>query len=197
VQLLLVRHGQSTWNALGRWQGTENPPLSDLGVAQGKAAGRALAGLGHDVDAVWTSDLQRAARTAELLAIGLGLGAVTKVAELRERFAGPWQGHTRAEIEDGWPGWLGEGRRPDDFEADDALLERAVGGIRRVAETCGAELAVAVTHAGILMSLDRLAGEGPHRFPNLGGRWFEVTDDGLVGGERVELVPEGVDLGVE
>ncbi len=38
VELLLVRHGESTWNAVGRWQGWADPPLSDLGRAQAEAA---------------------------------------------------------------------------------------------------------------------------------------------------------------
>ncbi len=57
-RLLLVRHGQSEWNAAGRWQGQADPPLTDLGRAQARAAARAIGG----VDAVFASDLQRARR---------------------------------------------------------------------------------------------------------------------------------------
>ena len=45
ARILLVRHGESEWNALGRWQGQADSPLSDLGRQQAKAASRALGSL--------------------------------------------------------------------------------------------------------------------------------------------------------
>ena len=69
ASLLVVRHGQSVWNAEGRWQGRADPPLTPLGEQQ--AADAAL----HvgPIDEVWSSDLQRAHRTAEIVAAHLGL----------------------------------------------------------------------------------------------------------------------------
>src|SRR3954454_17144605 len=94
TSLLLVRHGQSVWNADGRWQGQADPPLSALGEQQAVEAANRLDG----IDAVGTSDLVRHARTADLLAHELGVDVVVD-ARWRERHAGEWQGHTRAEIE--------------------------------------------------------------------------------------------------
>ena len=59
TRVLLVRHGQSEWNADGRWQGQADSPLSDLGRRQAREAARAIGA----VDAIWSSDLQRAAVT--------------------------------------------------------------------------------------------------------------------------------------
>src|SRR3954470_12262051 len=121
TSLLLVRHGQSVWNADGRWQGQADPPLSALGEQQAVEAANRLDG----IDAVWTSDLVRAARTADLLAHELGVDVVVD-ARWRERHAGEWQGHTRAEIEWAWPGHLGDGRRPPGWESDAEVVGRAL-----------------------------------------------------------------------
>ena len=57
TRVLLVRHGQSEWNADGRWQGQADPALTDLGRHQALHASRSLG----SVDAIVASDLQRAA----------------------------------------------------------------------------------------------------------------------------------------
>src|SRR3546814_14677380 len=68
TRVLLVRHGQSEWNATGRWQGQADPPLTDLGRAQAHHAARSLG----VVDAIVASDLQRAADTAPIISGELG-----------------------------------------------------------------------------------------------------------------------------
>jgi len=108
TRALLTRHGQSEWNALGRWQGQADPPLSDLGRRQAHEAARSLG----TVDGIWASDLQRAAETAVIIGDDMGVGPVVLDADLRERDAGEWTGLTRAEIERRYPGFLPDGRRP-------------------------------------------------------------------------------------
>ena len=72
TEVLVLRHGQSEWNALGRWQGQENPPLTDLGREQAVEAAQAVG----TVDAVFASPLDRAARTAGIIyALERALGA--------------------------------------------------------------------------------------------------------------------------
>src|ERR1051325_541049 len=93
-RILVVRHGQSTWNADGRWQGQADPPLSDLGVAQAEAAARTVDG----VDVISASDLERAHHTATILAAPRQLEVVAD-ARLRERDAGEWTGLTRVQID--------------------------------------------------------------------------------------------------
>ena len=104
TRILLVRHGESEWNATRRWQGQADPPLTDLGRTQ---AAHAAAALGA-VDAIVTSDLQRASATAQVIADALGLDAPMIDPRLRERDAGEWSGLTREEIHDQWPGYLTE-----------------------------------------------------------------------------------------
>ena len=103
-----MRHGQSEWNAIGRWQGQADPPLSDLGRRQAREAARAIGA----VDAVWASDLRRAAETAAIISADIGVGPVVLDPDLRERDAGEFSGLTRAEIEERFPGYLEDDRRP-------------------------------------------------------------------------------------
>lgn len=93
---ILLRHGQTSWNRQKRFQGQLDVPLDEAGLRQAEAAAIAL----HRVErpqVIVTSDLERAARTAEALGRRAGL-PVTPDRDLREAHAGRWQGMTHAEI---------------------------------------------------------------------------------------------------
>ena len=98
TRLLLVRHGQSEWNALGKWQGQANPPLTDIGREQARQAGSVLG----QFDAIFSSDLQRASETAVIISEILGIGPVVTDSDLQERCAVPWHGLTREENAEIW-----------------------------------------------------------------------------------------------
>jgi glucosyl-3-phosphoglycerate phosphatase len=95
-RLVLVRHGESIWNAEGRIQGQRCAGLSEVGHAQAKAVGHALAEA-HPGAAVVASDLQRCQETGEPLLDALGVEAAVD-ARLRERSFGAWEGRLRAEV---------------------------------------------------------------------------------------------------
>ena len=84
------------------------------------------------VDAIYASDLVRAHHTAELVAAQLGVDVVVEPG-LRERSAGEWEGRTRAEIDEGWPGYLETGRRPAGYEPDASVLDRVLGALDAIA----------------------------------------------------------------
>ncbi|MFA5883717.1 MAG: histidine phosphatase family protein [Acidimicrobiia bacterium] len=186
-RILLVRHGQSTWNAEGRWQGQADPPLSDLGVEQAEAAARVL----ERIDAVWSSDLERANRTARILS-GPHALAVTADPRVRERAAGPWTGLTRDEIEAQFPGHLADGRRPPGYEDDEALAARALAALRDFATALDGGTGVVVTHGGVILTVERYHGLERAPIRNLEARWIEVTGlgsaTGFAVGERVTLL---------
>jgi probable phosphoglycerate mutase len=97
-ELLLVRHGQSTANAEGVWQGQMEFPLSERGRAQASLAGRGLAG--EPFEGLYSSPLSRAFETAEIIREGAGFaGEVIPVHGLSERNGGILEGHTWAEQE--------------------------------------------------------------------------------------------------
>src|SRR6185436_91891 len=66
MRLIIVRHGESEWNRVGRYQGQCDAPLSDLGLRQAEALARRLSD--EPLDVIFTSPLQRAAKTAEAIA---------------------------------------------------------------------------------------------------------------------------------
>lgn len=196
TRILLVRHGQSEWNASGRWQGRADPPLTSVGVEQAVAAGEAL-GM---VDAIVTSSLRRAHHTAAVLAEIIGVGPVEVEERLVERDVGEWTGLTLEEIDRRWPGARSTRRLPPGFEDDAALLERVFAALGTLAARFPGGEVVAVTHGGVMHALDRhLEGEGP-RIPNLGARWVEIravtgTAEGVRLGARVALLPDAAPLG--
>ena len=186
TRILLVRHGQSVWNADGRWQGQADPPLSDIGVDQAAAAADSDAVDG--VRALYSSDLERARHTAQLLGVRLGLDPVVDV-RLRERHAGGWEGRTRAEIEAGWPGFLESGERPDGYEPDASVLARVLAVLAAIASEHDDDDVLVVTHGGVVRTVERhLGGEADGLIPNLGGRWLRHDGTTPVLGERVVLL---------
>ena len=192
--LLLVRHGQSTWNGQGRWQGQADPPLSPLGEAQAAEAALQLGGLGLRFGAVASSDLVRARRTAEIVAGALGLGPVVVEPAVKEYDVGRWCGLTKAEIEEGWPGMIAQwasGALPSTpgGEPRVAFGERIVVGLRRLAAAAPPGDLLVVTHSGVVRTLERLLGVEHVWIGNLSGRWCEVGDDGLLSlGDGVVLL---------
>jgi probable phosphoglycerate mutase len=187
TKLLIVRHGQSEWNALGRWQGQADPPLTDVGKKQAIKATKKL-GL---FDSIVSSPLQRAENTASIISEITGVGPVTTEVGLIERDAGPWQGLTRIEIEKGWPGFLDSGNRPDGYETDPDLLLRIFEVLKKISKSSKkSDSILIISHAGIVHALENLHNQPPKKVPNLGGRWFEFVDDELIMGKRASLITE-------
>jgi broad specificity phosphatase PhoE len=150
TELVIVRHAQSEWNAVGRWQGWADPPLSELGVRQARTAGRGLltsVGEPGPPGLLASSDLRRARRTVELLGAALEEGGadgrppeLLVDPDLREYDAGDWTGLRRVDIEARWPAELaawdaGRLDRPpggEDVSVFAARLLAAVERIRRI-----------------------------------------------------------------
>lgn len=184
TNVLLLRHGQSEWNAEGRWQGLADPPLSDLGRQQAYVAVQHLG----TVDDIVASDLQRAAQTAEILSNGIGVGPVLLDARLRERDAGEWTGLTRHDIEHRWPGALERGDKPNGYEADDVIIGRVMSALADVHRTTAGGDVLVVAHGGVIRAVERHLGAEDGLLPNLGGRWIVMRSDHVALGERVVLI---------
>ncbi len=190
--MLLVRHGQSVWNAAGRWQGQADPPLSELGREQAFQAAQRLG----TVDLIVCSDLERAVDTAMVISEMLGVGPVAVDPRLRERDAGAYSGLTREEIDVAFPGYLDERRHPPGWESDDSVLARIHECLAEIAaQYPGAEVVV-VTHGGCVYALEQEHGEPFERLPNLAGRWLDHRGphpDGapnVMLGDRITLVDD-------
>ncbi len=200
ADLLVVRHGESEWNALGRWQGQADPELSTLGEQQAALAATSLAGA--HVDRVVSSDLRRARRTAVIITELLGIGPPTLDPGLREVDVGEWSGLTRREIETRWPSLVvawSEGRleATPGGETLSALRSRVTQAIRRLLED-GAlangsdpSTILVVSHRRAITALEESVGVRPIRAGHLAGRRFATGPSGdLLAGEPLYLLDD-------
>ena len=170
--LILWRHGRTSWNAHSRFQGQEDIPLDDVGHDQVRRAALTLAGLkpAHIV----ASDLTRAMSTAQALADLVDLD-VHADPDLRETYAGEWQGLTRQEIIERYPddyaAWGGNSNlRPGGGETRLEVADRVTRGIDRALQNIddGQTLVVA-SHGGALRAgLGRLLALEPEQWTLLG-----------------------------
>jgi len=198
TDLLLVRHGLSEWNLVGRWQGWADIPLAEAGEAQSREARSALADLG--LTAIVHSGMQRTERTAAVLAEVLDVPVEVEPG-LKEYDVGEWSGLTRPEIERRWPGALDawfQGRLPatPGGESPESFADRLLDAVRRVALTHPGGTVLCVTHGGAVGTLQRVLSEGGQpgpRIANLSGRWVHVDWEGerftVKLGDLVHLLP--------
>ena len=151
--LVLVRHGETDWNAVNRFQGHADPPLNETGRAQARAL---AAELRREVfAALYTSPLQRAAETAAIIGHQQVLEPRPDDA-LKEVDVGSWSGLTREEVEQRYPAgfarWLEYGHGWDDGETYHELGDRVVTGLTRIAERHDGGDVLMITHGGPIRS---------------------------------------------
>jgi probable phosphoglycerate mutase len=160
ARIVVVRHGETVWNAEMRMQGQLDTALSERGRRQAARAAEALAGEG--IEAIVASDLARAYDTAAAIAAVLGLPVATD-AGLRERSFGIFEGHTYAEIDARWPDEAARWRRhepafaPEGGESLIAFNDRAVAAVTRIAAAARGRTTLVVSHGGVLDCLYRAA----------------------------------------
>ena len=111
--IYLVRHGETEWNRMRRYQGWSDSPLTERGLAQAEAIGHLLCGLPEARSAeLVASPIGRARHTAEIIRHSLGRGEPLRFDDrLRELSFGSWDGFTRAEIAALRPGAFDDDQR--------------------------------------------------------------------------------------
>lgn len=210
--LLLIRHGETAWNAERRLQGHIDIALNGEGQRQAEALADALAG--ERLDAIVSSDLQRARQTAQAV-VGRRVDAPLPLAVdpgLRERCYGGFEGLLYSEI---------EGRFPVEFAAwqardIDAVMPpgvrvaesfrqfyaRCISAISRLAEAHAGQSLALVAHGGVLecayRAANKLSLSTPRNFPVLNAsiNRFTFTDGKLQltsWGEVAHLQPRTLD----
>ena len=193
TEILMVRHGQSEWNAQGRWQGQANPPLSALGLEQAQAGGAYLTKLHAELafDGIGSSTLDRAATTGDVIAQHLGFDTPFRTTNLAERSAGEWSGLTRKEIDDQYPGYLKSRKFPPGYESNEDLLPRIQRGLREVIESVPGDRLLVTAHGGIIYCIEASVGRPFRHLSNLGALWFDFDENGAFTlGERTELLAD-------
>jgi broad specificity phosphatase PhoE len=180
-RLVLLRHGQTDYNVAGRMQGHLDSLLTESGLAQAAHVAPEIARL--TPDRIISSDLRRAADTADV--VGVACGQPVKLdPRLRETHLGEWQGRSVAEIEQAWPGaiaaWRSDpGWAPPGGESRLEVVRRS----RPVVDELDEEYArdsqstvVLVAHGGLIAGLvSGLLALPTSAWPSIGGvgncRW--------------------------
>lgn len=153
MNLIAVRHGETEWNVQLREMGQLDSPLTRRGVQQAEALGRRLSRIGFD--ALFSSDLGRAAQTAEIIGT-LCQKPVHLDPRLRERHMGIFQGLTREEISKKYPEQLAAYERAGfmdmipDGESAQERTDRSARVLTEIASLHPEQTVVVVTHGGFL-----------------------------------------------
>jgi len=151
-RLYVVRHGETDFNRDGRYQGTIDVSLNDAGRAQAERAAERIAALG--IEQIFSSPLLRARETAEVIAARVQL-PVQFIGALAERGLGRFEGQTKAEIAERFPGiWDGSPTRqmfeaPPEAESLVDLTIRVHGVYRDLYARFSGRPIVLVCHGGV------------------------------------------------
>ncbi len=152
--ILLIRHGQTDWNIEGRWQGQTDTALNSTGLVQGRALAKRLAT--WSIQALYSSDLQRAAQTAALIGEELGLSPIFDAA-WRERSFGALEGLTMAEVAALYPAVYTQMKRghfmPPGGENSKTLQDRVVAALEHIVDAHAGQSIAVVSHGGALRAL--------------------------------------------
>lgn len=179
--LYLARHGETEWNVAKKIQGHTDSPLTENGIKQAKNLASELKAI--KFDAAYSSDLLRAKRTAEFVAVEHQLLIETTEA-LRERNFGKHEGSNRKvldlleELRDKNISYETEG-----IETDELITKRVITFLREIAVAYPAKTVLVVTHGGILVRLLRHLGYmsyGQLRLYKVSNTaWIKLESDGV------------------
>lgn len=206
-RLLLIRHGQTTYNATGRMQGHLDTELSEVGLSQARAAADLL--VDKRITAIVSSDLIRARDTAAVIGEKLGI-EVDVDKRLRETHLGDWQGMTSAEVDEQYPGARAIWRHdptwaPPQGESRVDVATRArpvIDELMRAHPEWDEGAVLVVAHGGAISALTcHLLGLDHHQYGILSGlkntHWSQLTArpefDASQPLSPLEFTPENVD----
>src|SRR5689334_13019486 len=172
ARIVLVRHGQSTWNAEGRLQGQADPPLSRLGRREAVALRPVLAGF--PAGRVLSSDLRRTRETAA----ALGHPGAAPDPVWREIDVGEWAGRPLADLPAGpEPSWRGGALVPPGGERWDELAARVADALDALVGEGGDWLVV--THGGVIRAaVSYVSGASAQRMAGPGNASVTVLEPG-------------------
>ncbi|TKC91028.1 histidine phosphatase family protein [Trinickia terrae] len=190
TQVLFIRHGETDWNRIKRIQGHIDIPLAQSGIAQAQQLAARLAReakAGGRLDAIYSSDLQRAQQTAQPTAAALGLPLQLEPG-LRERAYGVFQGHDSAEIEARFPDeyavWQTRdpGFAPEGGESSRVFYHRVLHAVESIVAEHPEGRIACVAHGGVLdcvyRFVNRLPLDAPRNYALLNTSINTVEFDG-------------------
>lgn len=180
--LTLVRHGETDWNSGGRIQGSTDIPLNDTGRGQARELAERLATeyAGSEVVIV-SSDLSRAAETADVIAAALGTTVSRRMPGLQERSYGDAEGLDVATFYETYGPW--HAADVPNAETWPVVRERALVALAEVvAETPEGVDVIAVAHGALIREVIMFATDGAfpregERLPNCSATTFRLDGD--------------------
>lgn len=176
--LIIVRHGQTVWNAQGRWQGWLDSPLTEFGRMQARSAREELRSA--PIDVAYSSDAGRALETARIILADRPHVPLHEAPELRERSYGAYEGLNTEEIDARYPNtrfdpdrdrretWRAPG---DNAESLEEVRARLQPFLTELARRHAGESVLVVTHSNVVRLVDALCCGQPleeiwHRAPH-------------------------------
>jgi alpha-ribazole phosphatase len=158
IRLILVRHGQTDWNVKRRYQGHTDTLLNTTGQIQAHAVANRIENA--EIDAIYSSDLQRAWATAAIIGQNIGLNPIAEP-RLREMNFGIIEGMTFDEAQAKYPEmiakWLEDRDQPPaNGETSSAFSERVYAVIDDLRQKHDGETVLLVSHGGVLLEITRM-----------------------------------------
>ena len=156
MKLYLTRHGQTDWNTAGRYQGQSDTPLNETGLRQAEQIAKRLSS--ETIHAIYSSDLSRAANTAQTIADFHSL-EIKKDSRWRELSFGDWEGLTYQEMSahspDLFEAWIKDPLTVStpNGETLAQLAERVKAAFDEIKEEHADQTILVVAHSGSLQSL--------------------------------------------
>jgi len=182
--IILIRHGQTDWNAARRWQGSTDVPLNATGRGQARALAARM--VPWPIDAIYSSDLTRASETAETLGRALNIKPVLDEG-WRERALGVLEGMTRDEVQEKYADIVVSRMfiEAPGGETYSQVKDRVVAAFDRIMQNHSGQTCVVVSHSGTLRVLISYVLELPEKIyapfslnGNTGISRIEITDGG-------------------
>ncbi len=156
ISFYLIRHGQTEWNSTGKYQGSTDVPLSKLGEEQAECAAAWFDTI--HLDAIFSSPLCRAKKTAEALAARKQM-EIQVMPEFQEISFGVWEGLTYEEIEARWPGEIDrmynepETLRIEKAETFQEVQDRTMKGIHEIIAKGDDKVYAIVSHGAAIRTI--------------------------------------------
>ncbi len=178
-QILILRHGESEWNAMGLWQGWANPALSQAGQQQCIEIAQRL--VHEKFDHIISSDLLRAIQSAQIIASVAKIPTSTASIHLRERNIGLWSGYSKEQIHKKWSHeyqlWRQDQlERPPEGESHSELMQRVIPQILELLKQKQRKTLI-ISHGGVMRGLQKHLTGTSQPIGNLNGFWLSSSTE--------------------
>ena len=194
--LYLVRHGETEWNKSGIVMGQSDSPLTEAGLEQAQKTAQDLKGI--HFDAIFSSDLHRAKRTAEIIKLERQLAIQTSKA-LRERTYGRWEGKMGEDYRENFQHLFDKVKQlsekeaksfkfADDIESDEQVISRFIAQLREISVAYPDKTILVITHGGCIRTFLMHTGFV---------RWGELPVGSFSNAGYVKVQSDGVDFFIE